>query len=121
MKVSVVVPAYDSEKYIREALDSVLSQTYENLEIIVVDDGSSDHTPEIVRTHHPMIRHIGQKNGGAAKARNLGIGEASGEMIAFLDSDDIRFPTKAEQQVAYFESHPDVSFIRAYPLDAEVA
>jgi glycosyltransferase involved in cell wall biosynthesis len=111
MKVSVIIPVYNSEKHIREALDSVLNQTYKNIEIIVVDDGSSDHTPEVIRTHYPMIRYMGQKNGGAAKARNLGIREASGEWIAFLDSDDIWLPTKVEQQVEYFKNHPDVGFI----------
>lgn len=113
-KVSVIIPVYNGEKYIAEAIDSVLAQTYPAHEIIVVDDGSTDRTREIVnsysvmrtascenalRTTHDAIRYIYQPNKGPAAARNSGIKEAKGEYIAFLDSDDVWMPEKLEKEI----------------------
>jgi glycosyltransferase involved in cell wall biosynthesis len=96
--VSVVVPAYNAATFIAEALESVLSQTYTNIEIIVVDDGSTDDTNKIVSSFE-KVRYIKQENLGAAAARNRGISEAQGQFIAFIDADDLWFSKKIELQV----------------------
>jgi glycosyltransferase involved in cell wall biosynthesis len=99
--VSVVIPAFNAERTIEETLKSVNSQTYQNSEIIVVDDGSSDRTPSIVskfETHFPLTL-ITQNNEGVAAARNSGIHEAKGEFIAPVDADDLWHPTKIQKQV----------------------
>jgi glycosyltransferase involved in cell wall biosynthesis len=108
--VSVIIPVYNAEMYLRESIDSVLKQTFKNYEIIVVDDGSTDGTREIIHQSYPMVRYIFQSNGGPAKARNRGIAEAKGDFIAFQDADDIWLPTKLEKQVEYFRQHPDIDF-----------
>lgn len=90
-KVSVIIPAYNAEKYISECLDSVLRQTYQNIEIIVVDDGSTDNTYAVIERHlesHSNIILMHQENGGVCSARNAGIDMASGDYIMFLDADD---------------------------------
>jgi len=104
--VSVIIPAYNAEKYIAEAIDSVLAQTYPAYEIIVVDDGSTDRTKEIVETQghkdtgtHVEIRYMYQENRGPAAARNAGIKIAKGEYMTFLDADDIWLKNKLEIQV----------------------
>ena len=103
--VTAVIPAFNSEKYILAAIDSVLSQTYEQIECLVVDDGSTDSTARLVASR-PGVRCISQVNGGVAKARNVGIREARGDLIAFLDADDAWLPDKTETQVRLFESEP---------------
>lgn len=103
MLVSVVVPVYNGSKYIQKAIDSILSQTYKNYEIIVVDDGSTDDTRQKLHPYHDRIRYVFQANQGSAAARNLGISLAQGELIAFLDADDFwTMPEKLEKQVACF-------------------
>ncbi len=101
--VSVVIPLYNAEKYIEETMQSILNQTYQNIEIIVVDDGSKDQSPTIVkelqRKHPEKVRYIHQKNQGVSVARNTGIEHANGEYVAFLDSDDLWHPSKIEKQV----------------------
>jgi glycosyltransferase involved in cell wall biosynthesis len=100
--VSVIIPAYNSGKFIEAALDSVLAQTYQNTEIIVVDDGSQDNTAEIVKRialKDKRIVLLCQKNQGVAAARNLAIQHSQGEFVAPLDSDDIWYPLKLEKQV----------------------
>lgn len=89
--ISIIIPAYNVESYIAKCLDSVLNQTYKNLEIIIVDDGSTDKTPQILEEFakkYPQIRIIKQQNSGQSCARNRGIREAKGEYIVFIDSDD---------------------------------
>lgn len=103
--VTAVIPAFNSEKYILAAIDSVLSQTYEQIECLVVDDGSSDSTARLVASR-PGVRCISQANGGVAKARNVGIEEARGDLIAFLDADDAWLPEKTEIQVGLFDCEP---------------
>lgn len=94
--VSVVMPVYNDEDLIRRAVQSVLFQTYANLELIVVNDGSTDKTMEILQNmDDPRIRIVQQTNQGVAIARNHGVGVARGELIAFLDSDDLWFPKKS--------------------------
>jgi glycosyltransferase involved in cell wall biosynthesis len=100
--VSILVAAYNSEKYIAETLQSALAQTYQNFEIIVVDDGSRDRTGEIVASvTDPRIRYIFKENEGIPKTRNRLLREARGEFLTYLDSDDIYLPTKVEDQVHF--------------------
>lgn len=112
--VSVVIPVYNVEQTIRKALDSVLEQTYQNTEIIVVDDGSPDNSILIIEKHYsdPRIRIIRQHNRGLAGARNTGIRNAKGRYIAFLDSDDFWQPNKIELQIEAMLENPScgVSF-----------
>jgi glycosyltransferase involved in cell wall biosynthesis len=107
MLVSAVIPMFNREKTIRYCLDSVLNQTYKNLEIILVDDCSTDSTIKIIETYNDSrIKIIKQdKNSGAQAARNKGIKEAKGDWITFLDSDDEWFPNKIEQQIKTLEQH----------------
>lgn len=113
--VSVIIPAYNSGKFIEAALNSVLAQTYQNIEIIVVDDGSQDNTAEIVRRialEDKRIILLCQENQGVAAARNLAIQHSRGEFIAPLDSDDIWYPLKLEKQVEYMlESDSQVGIV----------
>jgi len=100
---SVVIPAYNAEPFLERTLRSALRQTHSNLEVIVVDDGSTDKTraiAEAVAATDDRVRIISVPNGGVAKARNIGIAEANGEFVAFLDADDLWHPTKIELQLA---------------------
>ncbi|EMA6343374.1 glycosyltransferase family 2 protein [Bacillus cytotoxicus] len=101
--VSVVIPLYNAEKYIEETMQSILNQTYQNIEIVIVDDGSKDQSPIIVkelqRKHPEKVRYVHQENQGVSVARNTGIEHANGEYVAFLDSDDLWHPNKIEKQV----------------------
>ena len=107
--VSVIIPTYNRADYLKLALKSVLEQTYKNIEVIVADDGSTDNTAEVVADFNdPRIKYFYQKNTGLpAATRNLGLQEASGELIAFLDSDDMWLPKKLEIQVEYLHKHPE--------------
>jgi glycosyltransferase involved in cell wall biosynthesis len=113
--VSVIIPAFNASEYISETLDSVRNQTYGNLEIIVVDDGSADHTPEYVESicrKDDRVRLLRQANQGVAAARNTAIKYSAGQFIAPIDSDDIWYPRKIEKQVNCFqESGLDVGVV----------
>jgi glycosyltransferase involved in cell wall biosynthesis len=98
--ISVVIPAYNSARYIRETLESVLAQTYPPLEIIVVDDGSTDETSAIVQSFASRVRLLQQEHQGVSEARNFGIQQAKGDYIAFIDSDDLWLPEKLALQAA---------------------
>lgn len=101
-KVSVIIPMYNSEKYIKNTIDSVLKQTYTDWELIIVDDGSNDNSVTIVNTlKNDKIKLIVSNNNGASNARNLGISKASGEYITFLDSDDLYDKEYLEKLIAY--------------------
>lgn len=104
-KISIVVPVYNAEKYIAETIDSVLAQTEENFELLLVNDCSKDRSVEIINNYaDPRIRLIEQpKNKGAYAARNRGVEEAKGRYIAFLDSDDLWEPCKLEHELAYMK------------------
>lgn len=111
-KVSVVICTYNQQHFIRETLDSVLAQTYPNLEIIVSDDGSTDETPNILREYerlHPgkVVVVLSERNTGIAANINRGMARRTGEYIAWLDGDDIMLPTKIEKQVALLQQHPE--------------
>ena len=103
--VSIIMPAYNTGKYIKDSIDSVLAQTYENWELIIVDDCSTDDTEQILGSYtDPRIRFLqNEKNSGAAVSRNYGLREAKGRWIAFLDSDDTWHPEKLEKQVRFME------------------
>ncbi len=97
--ISVVIPVYNGERYLAEAIDSVLGQSYPHLELIVVDDGSTDESSSIAQ-RNPAVRYCRQANSGAAAARNRGIGLAQGDWFAFLDADDLWTAEKLERQLA---------------------
>jgi glycosyltransferase involved in cell wall biosynthesis len=112
--ISVVIPAYNAEQFVGEAIQSVLDQTYEIAEIIVVDDGSSDRTAEVAAAF-PRTRVIRRQNGGPGAARNTGIHAATSEWIALLDSDDLWVPRKTEIQLECMA--PDVGVIHSCPFE----
>jgi glycosyltransferase involved in cell wall biosynthesis len=109
--ISVVIPTYNASSFIGSAIDSVLGQTYKNIEIIVVDDGSIDSTAAALRPYGKTIRYVRQNNKGVSAARNHGIQLARGEVIAFLDADDIWLPQKLEVQLQYFSRHKEAALV----------
>lgn len=109
-KVSVIIPAYNAAAYVCRAVDSVLAQTFPDVELIVVDDGSADATPAVLAGYGDRLRLFVQTNRGPATARNRGLREAAGELVAFLDADDWWEPEKLATQVALLEEHPDLGF-----------
>ncbi|MBU0568949.1 MAG: glycosyltransferase [Patescibacteria group bacterium] len=125
LKISVIIPTYNSARYIKEAIDSVLTQTLLPFEIIVVDDGSTDNTKRIITPYIELekVTYIKKKNNGAASARNIGIKMAKGELIAFLDADDIWLPEKLAKQTSLFSDsniglvYSRRSFLPNYKLD----
>ncbi len=110
--VSVVIPAYNAERFLAEAIESVLAQTYSPLETIVIDDGSSDRSAEIARGYDG-VTVLGQENGGPSLARNRGFAASCGELVAFHDSDDAMTPDKLEVQVGHLLEHPEVGCVVA--------
>jgi glycosyltransferase involved in cell wall biosynthesis len=113
--VSVVIPSYNSGAYISDAVDSVLNQSYPHLEVIVVDDGSSDETRERLRAYEGRIAYLTQPNRGAAAARNTGIRQVTGTWVALLDADDIWHREKIERQLAVARRFPDVGLLGSLP------
>lgn len=112
--VSVIIPVYNRDRYLAEAIESVLAQTYPAIELIVVDDGSTDLSAEVAQRYLPNLIYFYQQNGGISAARNTGIGLAQGEFLAFLDSDDIWMPDKLSQQMAAFTSDPNLEAVFGY-------
>jgi glycosyltransferase involved in cell wall biosynthesis len=110
--VSVIIPVFNTEKYLGEAIQSVLSQSYKPLEIIIVDDGSTDNTAKIVESFGSLVRYHYQKNSGPGAARNQGIKMANGDFFAFLDADDLWMADKMKLQWMAFEEDPrlDMAF-----------
>ncbi len=109
--VSVIIPTYNSAAYIAEAVESVLAQTYPNIEIIVVDDGSTDDTATVIAPYRSSVIYINQANRGVSAARNIGMRQARGQLIAFLDADDIWMPGKLERQVKFLARHKNVGLV----------
>jgi len=110
-RISVVIPAYNAARYVAEAVDSVLAQSLPPREVIVVDDGSTDDTEAVVRRFQDRVRYVRQPNGGSAAARNRGIREARGELIALLDADDVWFPEKLKKQWECLRDHPEAGLV----------
>jgi glycosyltransferase involved in cell wall biosynthesis len=118
--VSVVIPTYNCSAFIKDALDSVFGQNYSPMEVIVIDDGSTDGTPEAIGAYANTVKLVRQSNRGPAAARNRGIEVARGQYIAFLDGDDCWLPGKISAQVQAGEAHPEMGiiagqFARWYP------
>jgi glycosyltransferase involved in cell wall biosynthesis len=113
--VSVIIPVYNGDRYLTEAIQSVMAQTYPNLEIIVIDDGSCDRTPQIVAeitgTSPLPIRYAYQANQGTSIARNHGVKVAQGEFLAFLDADDLWMPEKTKQQIELLDASPHLEAV----------
>ena len=111
MKISVIIPAYNSATYIDECIQSVLYQTYKAHQIIVVDDGSTDCTSNVISKFKNEIEYIYQPNSGPSCARNKGVALSTGDWIAFLDSDDVWMPDKLEKQVNYMRNRSSVKLV----------
>lgn len=107
--VSVIIPSYNSAQYVAAAVESILAQSYPHVEIIVVDDGSTDNTAAVMAAYaaNPRVRYIRQENGGVSRARNHGIEQSSGQYIGFLDADDTWLPSKLKLQMAVFQRDPN--------------
>ena len=112
-RVSVIIPVYNGEKYLQQTLESVFAQTYTDYEIIVIDDGSTDSTPKILESYKDSIRYVTQENQGVSEARNHALCLARGELVAFLDADDLFLPHKLEKQVAIFDTFPHVGIVNS--------
>ncbi len=106
--ISCIVPAYNAEKFIAPALESILAQTHPPVEVIVIDDGSTDATPELVRAFGDPVRYVIQPGRGLPSARNYGVELARSDLIASLDADDLWHPDKLMQQVAFLQAHSEV-------------
>jgi glycosyltransferase involved in cell wall biosynthesis len=107
--VSVLIPVYNGERFLGEAIDSVLGQDYERLEVIVLDDGSTDRSAEIAAAR--PVRLIQQQNGGLPSARNAALAAANGELIGFLDADDLWPPESLQRRAGYLLEHPEVDLV----------
>lgn len=110
-RVSVIIPSYNAGRYIRHAIESVLEQSYEAYEVIVVDDGSTDGTAARVRDYAPRVRYVRRPHRGAAAARNHGASLARGEWLAFLDADDFWYPHRLSEQIKLARRHPELDYI----------
>src|SRR5882762_2853867 len=110
-RVSVIIPTYNSGRFIVQAVQSVLDQTYRQFEIIVIDDGSTDATKDILRDFDGYIRYFYQENRGPSAARNAGIEIAGGDYICFLDADDIWMPNKLAVQLAFMAQYDDIGLV----------
>lgn len=109
-RVSVVIPAYNTQRYLAESLESILNQSFEDFECIVVDDGSVDRTPQIIddfATRDPRVKRLTIPHGGIVKGLNAGLEAACGQYIARTDADDICLPQRFERQVRYLDEHPE--------------
>jgi glycosyltransferase involved in cell wall biosynthesis len=111
--ISVVIPAYNAAKFIRRTIDSVLAQSYTDYELIVVDDGSTDETNQVVQSYGAKVRYIRQDNAGDGPARNAGIAAAQGDWIAFLDHDDEWLPDRLTLQMDLLQRNPDLRWCGA--------
>jgi glycosyltransferase involved in cell wall biosynthesis len=121
--VSVIMPAYNAEPFIPQALERLLNQTFRDVEVLVIDDGSQDQTAALVQAYGPPVDYIHQPHGGVSRARNAGLRRATGQYIAFHDADDVWEPTKLEKQVAVLESRPEIGlcFTSVLVVDRELS
>ena len=114
MLISIIIPVYNCEKYISEAIQSILNQTYKPIEVIVIDDGSTDNTAKIAKKFTPDIKYIYQPKSGSAAARNRGIKIANGDAFAFLDADDIWIPNKLTLQSDAIRHDNSINIVSCY-------
>lgn len=117
--VSVIVPVFNAEKFLRETLESILCQTYRPTEIITVDDGSTDSSPDILREYADRIHCIHQENQGVGVARNVGVEHSVGSYVAFCDADDIWFPEKLKSQMEIVNRHPCIGVVGGFMEDID--
>ena len=110
-KVTIIIPAYNAAPFIERAINSVLSQTYTDYEIVIIDDGSTDNTKETLLKYQNRIKYIYQENQGVAIARNTAILNTSSEFLAFLDSDDEWLPKKLELQMRLMKNNKDIDLV----------
>lgn len=113
-KVSIIMPVYNAEKYVSEAIESVRNQSYENWELIIVDDGSIDRSPEIIDAYSrkdPRIKSLHQKKQGVSMARNFALCQTHGEYVTFIDSDDVYHPDRLYRMVQIFEKYPNCDIV----------
>ena len=115
-KVTVFIPVFNREKYVGEAIDSILAQTFSDFEILLVDDGSTDHSVDMIRSYaDPRIRLVcNEKNLGIPKTRNKGVELARGQYMAMLDSDDRAYPDRVEKQVSFLDTHPEYAQVGSW-------
>lgn len=111
--VSVIVPVYNGERFLRESIESILNQQYKEIEIIIIDDGSTDRSAEIAKSYE-NVHYINQSNQGPSVARNMGIQTSKGNFISFLDCDDVWYSEKLKVQMKYLIDHPDIGFVFAH-------
>lgn len=110
--ISIIIPTFNREKFIGDAIRSILVQTFQDFEIIIIDDGSTDGTADVIKSFiTDKLKYIYQQNHGRSNARNHALSLATGHYITFLDSDDLYLPNKLELQVSYMDAHPDVGMI----------
>ena len=109
--ISVIIPVYNYELYLAEAIESVMAQTYRPIEVIVIDDGSTDNSAEVAKRFSPPVKYFYKNHCGAGAARNHGVDLAQGSFLAFLDADDIWMQDKLTLQIAVFQSNPGVDFV----------
>ncbi|MGL6140662.1 MAG: glycosyltransferase family 2 protein, partial [Planktothrix sp.] len=112
-QISIIIPAYNCDRYIGQAVESILNQTYPADEIIIIDDGSQDNTREVLQPYSDYIRYVYQENQGVSVARNHGLNLARGEFIVFLDADDIFLPDKLAAQIAIFQAQPHLGLVQS--------
>lgn len=121
--ISVVMPVYNRKDYLPEAIESVLNQTYSDFELIIIDDGSTDRSPDIIEQYAKndprIIVVVNPKNCGNYYSRNKGMALAKGQFIAVMDSDDVSLPERFEKQLAYFNTHPEVDILGTQGLDVD--
>lgn len=116
-KVSIIIPVYNGEKYVSEAIKSALNQTYKNIEVIVIDDGSEDKTETICKSFGKKIKYFKKKNGGVSSALNLAIKKMRGDYFSWLSHDDLYYPEKIERQIKFLFKRrifKKIIFIRKY-------
>jgi glycosyltransferase involved in cell wall biosynthesis len=106
--ISCIVPVYNGERYLAETLDSILAQTHQPLEVLVINDGSTDRTATVAASFGPRVQYCWQENVGEAAARNRGLSMAHAEFLAFLDADDLWHPEKLARQIAQFQEKPEI-------------
>lgn len=112
-RVSVIIPTYNCEHFLGRAIDTALAQSYKDYEILVVDDGSTDKTCDLLDRYETKIRYFCQPNRGVSSARNLALNHAAGEFVGYLDADDMWYPQKLELQVAFLDIHKDCGLVHS--------
>ena len=121
-KVTVLMPVYNGEKYLEEAIDSVLAQTLPDFEFLIIDDGSTDKTPQILKSYtDTRLRLFHQNNRGLTRSLNKGIQFSGGEYVARMDADDIALPERLEKQVKFLDEHPEIGVVGSFHCEVSAS